>query len=106
MNFFLDHDVPADIGRVLRLKGHNCQRLEEELPRATDDQSALRYATSREWVVITCNRRDFLRLAQTERHAGIVILVRRRTRTAECAALLRLIERAGEDGIGNNINFA
>lgn len=22
MNFFLDHDVPTDVGRVLRLKGH------------------------------------------------------------------------------------
>ena len=106
MNFFLDHDVPIDVGRVLRLKGHAVQLLEEVLPRTTDDPSALRYATDRALVVITCNRRDFLRLAETQPHAGIIILVRRRTHVAECAALLRLIERAGETGIRNNINFA
>jgi predicted nuclease of predicted toxin-antitoxin system len=106
VNFFLDHDVPTDVGRVLRLKGHAIQFLDEVLPRTTDDRSALQYGASRALVVITCNRRDFLRLAETEQHAGLVILVRRRTRVAECAALLRLIERAGESGIRNNINFA
>ena len=106
MNFFLDHDVPADVGRVLRLKGHSVQLLDEVLPNTTDDLPALRYASGRKMVVITCNRRDFLRLAATEPHAGIIILVRRRTRVAECAAVLRLIHRAGESGIANNINFA
>jgi predicted nuclease of predicted toxin-antitoxin system len=106
VNFFLDHDVPADVGRVLRLKGHGAQFLEEVLPRTTDDRSALSYAMARALVVITCNRRDFLHLARTEPHVGIIILVRRRTRAAECAALLRLIDRAGESGVRDNINFA
>ena len=106
MNFFLDHDVPADVGRVLRLKGHGVQFLEEALASTTDDLMALRHAVSQGFVVIPCNRRDFLRLAETEPHVGIIILVRRRTRVAECAALLRLIERAGESGIASNINFA
>lgn len=106
MNFFLDHDVPADAGRVLRLKGHGVQFLQEALASTTDDLPALRHAVGLGLVVITCNRRDFLRLAETEPHVGLIILVRRRTRVAECAALLRLIERAGESGITNNINFA
>ena len=106
MNFFLDHDVPADVGRVLRLKGHVVQFLDDALPRTADDRSALRHAADQGMVVVTCNRRDFLRLADTEPHAGIIILIRRRSRIAECAALLRLIERAGESGISNNINFA
>jgi len=70
------------------------------------DLSALRYAVNKGMVVITCNRGDFLRLAETESHVGIIILVRRRTRVAECAGVLRLLERAGESGIANNINFA
>jgi len=106
VNFFLDHDVPADVGRVLRLKGHGVQILAEALASTSDDLLALRHAVNHGLVVITCNRRDFLRLAETEPHVGIIILVRRRTRVAECAALLRLIERAGESGIANNINFA
>lgn len=106
MRFFLDHDVPTDVGRVLRLKGHEVQFLEQALPRATEDLAAFRYAVSQNMVMITCNRDDFLLLAETEPHVGVIILVRRRTRVAECAALLRLIERAGESGIANNINFA
>jgi predicted nuclease of predicted toxin-antitoxin system len=106
VNFFLDHDVPADVGRVLRLKGHTVQRLEEVLPTTTDDLTVLRYAANNGMVLITCNRRDFLRLATTEPHAGIIILVRRRTRAAECAAILQLLERGGDSGIINNINFA
>jgi len=48
----------------------------------------------------------FLRLAPIKPHHGIVILVRRRTRASERAALLNLIERAGESGLSININFA
>lgn len=106
MNFFLDHDVPADVGRVLRLKGHTVELLRESLPRDADDLTALRHATSRQRIVITCNRRDFLALAAIEPHPGIIVLIRRRSRPAECAAVLRLIERAGEGGLRKNINFA
>ena len=106
MNFFVDHDVPAELGRMLRLKGHEVQILCEVLPQETDDLSALRHAVGKGMIVITCNRNDFLELAGSEPHVGIIILVRRRTRIAECAAVLRLLNRAGESGIRNNINFA
>ena len=106
MNFFLDHDVPADVGRVLRLKGHTVQFLNEALSITTDDLSVMRHAVKHGMVIITCNRDDFLLLAETEPHVGIIVLVRRRTRVAECAAVLRLLERAGESGIAGNINFA
>jgi hypothetical protein len=33
-------------------------------------------------------------------------MIRRRSRAAERAALLRLIERAGAEGLADNINFA
>jgi len=39
-------------------------------------------------------------------HPGIVILVRRRTRQAEIAAMQKLLSGAGEQGLANNINFA
>jgi hypothetical protein len=57
-------------------------------------------------VVITCNRDDYLALARSHRHAGLILLIRRRSRVAERAALVRLLDRAGEPGIINNINFA
>jgi hypothetical protein len=36
----------------------------------------------------------------------VVIVIRRRSRAAERAALLRLVEGAGPEGLRGNINFA
>jgi hypothetical protein len=55
---------------------------------------------------MTCNRDDFIKLAETQPHHGIIVIIRRKTRAAERAALLRLLERAGESGLRDNINFA
>jgi hypothetical protein len=57
-------------------------------------------------VLITCNRDDFLKLAEAKTHVGIIVLIRRRTRAAERAALIGLLDKAGELGIRGNINFA
>ena len=56
--------------------------------------------------MITCNRDDYLALARSHPHAGVILLIRRRTRVAERAALVQLLDKAGESGIANNINFA
>jgi hypothetical protein len=55
---------------------------------------------------MTCNRDDFIELAQNQPHHGIVVIIRRRTRAAERAALFRLLERAGETDLKDNINSA
>jgi hypothetical protein len=39
-------------------------------------------------------------------HCGIIILIRRRSQALERAALVRLLDEAGEAGIRDNINFA
>ncbi len=57
-------------------------------------------------IFITCNRQDFLALAGTAPETGLIILNRRRTRTAECQHLLAWLARAGESGLNKNINFA
>ena len=57
-------------------------------------------------VLITCNRDDFLSLAKSKPHSGIVVLIRRQTRGAECGHFLRLLHASGENGLRNNINFA
>src|SRR5688500_20393141 len=88
--FFLDHDVPTDAMRLLRLQGHSVEVLQDAPPRNTDDLEALLYGRSCGRVVSICNRRDFLRLCETEPHAGLIVLIRRRSRIAECAALLQL----------------
>ena len=66
----------------------------------------LRYARMHGLLLVTCNRDDFLALASEQPGAGLIVLIRRRTRQAECAHLLALLTRAGEDGLHGNINFA
>jgi len=106
MTFFLDHDVPEDITHSLLTLGHRVTRLREVLPKEAGDQQVLAYACQAKAVLITCNRDDFLALAKSQPHCGIVILIRRRTRVAERAALVHLLDQAGESGLWNNINFA
>jgi len=51
-------------------------------------------------------RDDFLGIARQISHAGSIILVRRKSRALERAALVQLLDSAGETGIRGNINFA
>jgi len=106
MRFFLDHDVPAEIGRVLHREGHDVVCVSEVMPPTATDRSVLHHAISDGRILITCNRDDFLALANELQHAGLIVLVRRRSRMAECGALLRLLVNAGSRGLDRNINFA
>jgi predicted nuclease of predicted toxin-antitoxin system len=106
VNFLLDHDVPDDVIYSLLALGHEVHKLRDVLPVTTSDEELLRAAAARNDVLITCNRDDFLGLAQRVPHAGIIVLVRRRSRALERAALVQLLDNAGEAGIRGNINFA
>jgi predicted nuclease of predicted toxin-antitoxin system len=106
VKFLLDHDVPDDLSYLLQQLGHDVTLLRKALPGDSSDEAILLFAHERGCVLLTCNRDDFLHLAATRPHHGIVIIIRRRTRADERAALFRLLERAGENGLRNNINFA
>jgi len=106
VKFFLDYDVPSDVAWLLRREGHSVALLHDSLPRTTADPAVLEHATRNGMVLITCNRKDFLALAQTRVHRGVIILIRRKTRHAELAKLLSLVRRAGEEGLDGNLNFA
>jgi predicted nuclease of predicted toxin-antitoxin system len=111
MNFFLDHDVPDEVEQLLRHWKHDVQRLRHVLPVTALDQAVFDFAQQHRRILISCNRNDFLQLArraivEEKPFAGLIILVRRRTRQAECAHLLSLLRRAGETGLTGNINLA
>lgn len=106
MRFLLDHDVPDDIVFALEALGHEAAMLRELVLATASDEEVLGLAVERGSVLITCNRDDFLALADRRPHAGIVILIRRRSRALERAALVGLLDRAGEAGIRENVNFA
>ena len=107
MKFLLDHDVPAEISRVLQHWGHNVTVLRSVLRVAAPDADVFGYACSEGLILISCNRDHFLALArQAQNHPGLIILIRRRTRQSECAHLWALLQRAGEEGVRSNVNFA
>ncbi len=111
MKFFLDHDVPGEVEVLLRHWKHDPQRLRAVLPVTTPDEDVFAFAQSQSRVIISCNRNHFLKLAREafskdQPFAGLIILIRRRTRQAECAHLLSLLRRAGETGLVGNINLA
>ena len=113
MRFLLDHDVPDAVAHLLRHWGHDPIRLREALPITASDEEVFAQAQSLWLPIISCNRNHFLALAHAavaaqppRPFAGLIVLVRRRTRHAECARLLSLLRQAGESGIIDNINFA
>jgi len=106
VRFLLDHDVPDDIEYSLAALGHAVLKLREVLPKTAPDEEILRLAAERDCVLITCNRDDFLAIAGRVPHQGLVVLIRRRTRAQERAALVRLLDNAGESGLRGNINIA
>ena len=106
MRFLLDQDVPEDLTYLLRELNLEVLRLRDVLPPGAADSAVLTFAHERDCLLLTCNRNDFLKLAETTPHRGIIVIIRRKTRAAERATLLRLLERAGEGGLRDNINFA
>ncbi len=107
MRFFLDHDVNDAVAHALRRHGHDAFLLREVLPVNAIDSLVFSTAQSSGCIVITCNRDDYLQLANAQRqHHGLIILIRRRSAQTECINVLRLIDRASESGLVGNINFA
>lgn len=98
--------MPDDLGHVLRHLGHDVVLLRDVLPGTTPDAKVLDHAHAQAMIMVTCNRDDFVALAQSQPHCGLIVLFRRKSRTAERVALVRLLENAGEQGLANNINFA
>jgi predicted nuclease of predicted toxin-antitoxin system len=113
VRFLLDHDVPDVMAQLLRHWGHEPIRLREALPITASDEEVFAHAQSLRLPIISCNRDHFLALAHAavaaqppRPFAGLIVLIRRRTRQAEGAHLLSLLRQAGENGIIGNINFA
>ncbi|MBI5396953.1 MAG: DUF5615 family PIN-like protein [Verrucomicrobia bacterium] len=103
--------MPDEIARLLGHWGHEARRLRDALPPTTPDEDVFAYAQANVSLILSCNRQHFLGLAKEaiQRQmpfAGLIILIRRRTRQMEGARLLALFRRAGETGLTSNINLA
>ena len=97
-------------GACFRHWKHDAQRLREILPISSPDEVVFEFAQREQRLIITCNRNHFLNLAReavekAQPFAVLIIIIRRRTRQAECAHVLSLPRRAGETGLTGNINL-
>ena len=113
MRFLLDHDVPDEVAQVLKIFGHEVALVREALSARATDPEIFGYAQTQQQIIISCNRGHFFALAQASFAAeppspfqGLIVLLRRRTRQAECAHILALLRRAGASGLSHNINIA
>lgn len=70
MKFLLDHDVPDDLSFLLIQLGHQVILLRQALPADSRDDAVLGFCYDRGCILVTCNRDDFLRLAQVKPHHG------------------------------------
>jgi len=64
MTFLFDQDVPEDAAFALEAMNHQVIRLREVLPITTTDDEVFRYANASEYILVTCNRDDFLSLIE------------------------------------------
>ena len=75
MTFLIDEDVAAEIDRSLRQDGHGTVRVAEASGFRTDDVDVWEFACRHGFVVVTCNRHDFLELAGTAPAAGLTTTI-------------------------------
>ena len=106
MKFLLDHDVPDDLSYLLEQLGHDVTLLRKALPGDSSDETVLQFAYERGCVLVDLQQRRLSPSRTMRPPHGIVVVIRRRTRADERAALFRLLERAGETGVRDNVNFA
>jgi predicted nuclease of predicted toxin-antitoxin system len=77
----VDEDFPLPVARALRERGFSVVAAVELPPRGLADIDQLRRAARMGWVLVSHNRRDFIRLAHElrqrgEAHSGVVLLPR------------------------------
>src|SRR5881392_2602533 len=65
--------------------GHDVLLLRNVMPKKSSDPVVLDYAPANRLLLITCNRDDFIPLARSRTHFGLIVLIRRRSRIVECA---------------------
>lgn len=78
MKFLFDHDVPDDLSYLLRQLGHEVSLLRQFLPKDAPDPTVFEFAYDNDFLLVTCNRDDFVGLAKQKPYHGIIIVIRRK----------------------------
>lgn len=71
---YADEQFPKAVAEKLRSSNHDVLTVQEAARQGDSDEKVLAFAAQQERIVLTINRRDFIRLhRQDPDHAGIVV---------------------------------
>ncbi len=78
IKFYLDENIPIAVAAALQNRGVDALTAHEAGMLGSDDAAQLRFATVQSRVLVTFNKRDFVRLhgetlQRGERHSGIIV---------------------------------
>lgn len=74
VNLYADEQFPLPVVEFLRTLGHDVLTVQEAGNAGSSDPEVLTFAVSSQRLVLTQNRRDFIRLhLQKPNHAGIIV---------------------------------
>lgn len=107
MKLYLDEHIQPLLAHILTSRGIDCLTTQAAGNLSHSDEEQLAFATSQERVIVTCDRKDFLSLAQqwaaeNHTHAGI-ILSKPCSLSEFLRQLLHLIARHRTDNLANQV---
>lgn len=108
---YTDEDVTDRLAVLLQERGYEAASAGSSGTNGYSDEEQLAFAASRGWTILTCNKKDFARLAQDwyadgREHAGIVLS--RQFSTERTGELLRqacnLLDRVSAEEMWNTVH--
>ena len=114
LGFFIDEDLPPTIAEILRTAGITVTSVMHEKRQGLSDEEQLRYAASRQLVLVTANIADYVELARQwaargHGHAGLVLVSTKRFPRREARMIARalrlLTARATVSQMRNSARF-
>ena len=110
VSFYFDEDVSVIVAKIIRAHGFEtvCASEIKELGRSDEEQ--LEYAVRNNYVLVTHNIRDFVRLhkeklKENSHHSGIILAIRRRNNYEFARRLLELLQKIEPGDLDNQIRY-
>jgi uncharacterized protein with PIN domain len=109
VRFYANENFPLVTVRALRAMGHDVLTVQDagNAGRAVPDDEVLSFAVAEGRVLLTLNRRDFIRLARSRAHAGIIVCTQDPDTLGQAARIDAAVRGAAAvDGVLLRVNRA
>ncbi|OGX61174.1 MAG: hypothetical protein A2471_04610 [Omnitrophica WOR_2 bacterium RIFOXYC2_FULL_45_15] len=108
--FYFDEDVSIVVAKIIRAHGFKVICASEVKECGITDEEQLKYAAKNNYVLVTHNIRDFIKLHKdsTEKefnHGGIILARRRRDNYEFARRLLEFLKETEIDDLSNQVRY-